>query len=133
MTGQPLHAAAIFVALLVLLLVGLGVNVSLMRMRKKVRLGDGGDKTLARAIRMHGNAAEHVPLLLVLLVVLAGLGAPAAAVTALGAACLGARLVHATGMFTKVFLASASGATLTYVLEAGMSGYVLWLLAARAG
>ena len=40
------------------------------RYRAKVGIGDGGDPALARAVRVHGNFAEYVPLTLVLLLLL---------------------------------------------------------------
>lgn len=49
-----------------LLLVGLGLRVSRLRMRHKVPFGDGGNTELMRAIRVHGNTAEHAPVFLVM-------------------------------------------------------------------
>jgi len=49
-----------------LLLVGLASRVSMLRVRHKVTFGDGGNPALMRAIRTHGNTAEHAPLFLVL-------------------------------------------------------------------
>lgn len=49
----------IFAAVLLLLVTLLAMNVSMLRMRHKVSLGDGGNKALTRAIRAHANALEH--------------------------------------------------------------------------
>ena len=54
---ESFQQAAIFSALLVLLVMGLGTSVSLLRMRRGIYMGDGGDKGLSRAIRAHGNSA----------------------------------------------------------------------------
>lgn len=45
-----------------LLLVGLALRVSALRMRHKVPFGDGGNTALMRAIRVHANTAEHAPV-----------------------------------------------------------------------
>lgn len=49
-----------------LLLVLLAARISLLRTRLKVALGDGGHKDLGRAIRAHGNTAEHAPIFLLM-------------------------------------------------------------------
>lgn len=49
-----------------LLMVGLATRVSMLRVRHKVPFGDGGHQDLMRAIRTHGNTAEHAPLFLLL-------------------------------------------------------------------
>ena len=49
-----------------LLMVLLSVRISLLRMRLKVALGDGDHPELRRAIRAHGNTAEHAPIFLLM-------------------------------------------------------------------
>ena len=53
--------------LLGLLVVVLTVNVGLMRGRKKINLGDGGDPEMTAAIRAHANLIEFAPLCLLLI------------------------------------------------------------------
>lgn len=119
------HTVAPFAAVLGLLLMALGLRISLMRLRRGTYLGDGGDKALMRAVRLHGNATEHVPILLILLFALAAVGAPAHWVAILGVATVTARVLHVAGNLIRVFLVSATGSGATYLLEGGMS---LWLL-----
>jgi uncharacterized membrane protein YecN with MAPEG domain len=45
-----------------LLLVALASRISMLRMRHKVPFGDGGHTDLMRAIRVHANTTEHVPI-----------------------------------------------------------------------
>ena len=47
--------------------VWLSVRVSRLRRPLKIGVGDGGNEVLARRMRAHGNYAENMPLLLVLL------------------------------------------------------------------
>lgn len=114
-------------AILTLLIVGLATRVALYRKRHRIGVGDGGDPRLLRRIRAHGNAAEFVPLGLILLLVLelslgasVWLGAAAAVFTV-------SRLLHAYG------LSRSGGASLPRVLGASLSFLALvvlslWLL-----
>lgn len=125
---ESFQQAAIFSALLVLLVTFLGVSVSLLRMRRGIYLGDGGDKGLSRAIRAHGNAAEHVPFLIAPLLILGLLGAGATPIMACGAAAVFARCLHAGGRLGSKRPFSMIGATITYCLEGGMAIWVLWII-----
>jgi len=60
--------------------------------------GDGGDASLARAIRAHANFAEQVPLALLLLVLVDGFGVAATIVHALGTALVIGRVANAVGL-----------------------------------
>ncbi len=56
-----------YASLLALIYVALSFNVIRLRMKLQVALGDGKDKQLRRAIRVHGNYAEYVPLTLIMI------------------------------------------------------------------
>ncbi len=95
-------------ALMGLLVFLLGANVT----RHRATRGATGDQAptdpadrLLIAIRAHGNAAEYVPTLMVLVVVCATLS-DGWWVTALALAALLSRAVHALGMLTSRTLAS---------------------------
>ena len=83
--------------LLGLLAAVLTANVGLMRGRKKIYLGDGGDKELETAIRAHGNLVEFVPLTL-LVIYMASDFYGFRIVAILSVALLAARVLHAGGM-----------------------------------
>ncbi|WP_425068892.1 MAPEG family protein [Reyranella sp.] len=83
--------------LLGLLAVALAVNVGLMRGRKRINLGDGGDAEMQAAVRAHGNLVEFAPLTLLMIYMASdfyGFGL----VAALSVVLLVARLLHAGGM-----------------------------------
>lgn len=63
MTIPVTAALAAFVGLL---MVGLASRVSALRFGLKIPFGDGGNPALMRAIRTHGNTAEHAPIFLLL-------------------------------------------------------------------
>lgn len=57
-----------YAAIFALLYLGLTVRVIALRNTKRVSLGSGGDPALERAIRIHANFIEYVPLALILLI-----------------------------------------------------------------
>ena len=65
----PLAVTAVYAAILALFLVIMAVVVIRLRRGLRVSLGDGGHASLQQAIRAHGNAAEYIPIFLVLLAV----------------------------------------------------------------
>lgn len=96
------------------------MNVSMLRMRLKISLGDGGNKQLNKAIRAHANALEHgLPFIFLLFFREQQVGG-AGGLTAIAAAFVAARVLHAVGMLGGPFQLRRIGATVTNVLE-------LWL------
>lgn len=94
-----------------------------------ISLGDGGDKSLFRAIRGHGNFSEYVPLLLVMLGLLEhGGGLPGWLLHLLGATLLVSRLLHGYALsFTAEFrFGRFYGALLTFILLLLMPLLCLW-------
>lgn len=89
---------ALYAGLVGVLLVVLAGLVSRLRRSRKVGLGDGGDKDLQRAIRVHGNAVEWaVPGVLLLLVAELN-GAGLILLHACGIAIVAGRAMHAFGL-----------------------------------
>lgn len=89
---------AIYASVLAILYVILAYRVVQRRVRFEVGLGTGRNTELERAIRIHGNFAEYVPLALLLSAFYeAGGGAPWAVHVA-GAWLVVARVLHAVGL-----------------------------------
>ncbi len=91
---MPLPVTAVFAGLMALWLIFLQVQVIRFRWRRQVSLGDAGFEDGVRLIRAHGNAAETIPVFLILLALAEGLGAPGWLVALLGAAFLAGRVAH---------------------------------------
>jgi len=89
---------AVYGGLLGMLYLALCWQVVDCRRRAKVGLGTGGDPALERAVRVHGNFAEYVPLFLVLLLVAELNGAAVWVLHALGGVFLLSRIGHAYGL-----------------------------------
>ncbi len=93
MTVTPLYAA-----LLGLVFVALSLQTIRLRRRHRVALGDGDQAPLRRAMRVHANFAEYVPLALLLMFFVERGGGSALRMHILGAALLAGRLLHAWGV-----------------------------------
>ncbi|WP_425935599.1 MAPEG family protein [Aeromonas rivipollensis] len=93
MTIVPIYAA-----LLALLFVLLSVRTIRTRHSSKVALGHGDDPAMLRAMRVHANFAEYVPLALLLIYFVEASSQTPWLVHLLGATLLLARLCHAFGM-----------------------------------
>ncbi len=76
----------------------LSLLVIRLRMKTRTGLGTGGHPELERAIRVHGNFVEYVPLILLLLLIDAWLGIAPLWLHVLGIALTVARLAHAWGI-----------------------------------
>jgi len=118
--------ATICIALLGLLLFGLGLAVSLTRGSAQRIIGYSDDPTdrLHKLCRAHGNAAEYVPILALLIYILGARG-PSAWLTWTFVAATLFRYLHAAGMIFPASLAAPNpmrflGALGTYVV-----GFVL--------
>lgn len=96
---MPLTITAIYGSFLALFLLVLAVPVIKLRRSLRVGLGDGGHKSLQQAIRAHGNAAEFIPIFVILLAIFELNHAPALTLHIYGAIFLAARLAHAWGLY----------------------------------
>ncbi len=93
-----------------------------------VSLGDGGDQVLLRRIRAHGNFAEYVPILLIMLGMLEFGGAKPWLLHVLGTTLLVARLLHGVALsFTESWkFGRFYGTLLTFILLPVTGGLCLW-------
>ena len=98
MTTDSARITALYAALCALLIVVLAVRVILLRWSTRAGIGDGGDRRLARAIRIHGNAIEYVPIALVLMLVAELNHAGVALLHGCGVMLIAARIAHAAGL-----------------------------------
>ncbi len=98
---MPLAITAVYAALLALLVVMLALVVMKLRNGLAIGMGDGGNRDLARAIRVHGNAIESIPLFLVLLGVYELNHGGVGALHFFGALFFLSRVLHAWGLFSS--------------------------------
>jgi uncharacterized membrane protein YecN with MAPEG domain len=124
----PVPVTLLYGGLNALLITLLGMQVSRGRAARGVGVETPIPKEMIRAVRAHGNAAEWVPLGLILLLVieLSGAGTRFTLHLAGGTLLLG-RVLHAAGFYGKNKL-SVAGAALTYLDLFAMS---IWAIAIR--
>ena len=92
------HIPAIYASILALMFVGLSIRTLGMRRRLKIAIGDAGNPAMLRAMRVHSNFAEYVPLSLLLILLAAGSGAHSMLLHFLGLTLLAGRISHAYGV-----------------------------------
>jgi uncharacterized membrane protein YecN with MAPEG domain len=88
----------LYAGLCTILVVFLGLRVVQFRFRNRIGLGDGGDPTLQRRVRVHANAVENLPLALLLLGGMELNGYSPALVHGFGATLFVSRVAHAWGL-----------------------------------
>jgi hypothetical protein len=87
-----------YAAPLLVFAIVLASRVSLHRLRHRIGLGDGGDRALARKIRVHGNLVEVAPLGILALLLAELMAAPPPLLHGCGAALVIGRVLHALGL-----------------------------------
>jgi uncharacterized membrane protein YecN with MAPEG domain len=119
MTAFPtLPIVAFYAGLNGLILLWFAGAISRIRTRTGIWAGDGGSAELLRAMRGQANFAEYVPFALILLLLMAALGAPVYVLHLFGLALTAARVLHAlhfTGAVTALVMRQA-GALGTWVV-----------------
>ena len=95
---MPLEIMPVYAGLLALLFAALSLQVIRNRIRARVSIGAGGDRILQRAMRVHGNFAEYVPLILILIGAAELMGTEGWVLHLLGASLFIGRILHAIGL-----------------------------------
>jgi len=88
----------LYAALLGLIYLVLSLRIPRLRIKHKIGIGDGDNHDLRKAIRVHANFAEYVPLILILLLLVELGGYSPWFVHFMGIVLLAARGLHAYGL-----------------------------------
>lgn len=124
--------SALYAGLCGLLLLGLAVLVVARRRSAKIGIGFRDDRELERRVRAHGNAAEYVPIALLLLLIaeLSGLGGTW--LHAVGIGLVAARVAHAWGLVNSAGTSPGRfvGTLGTWIVILALS---IWLVVRGAG
>jgi len=126
----PFPVTLLYGGLTVLFVTLLGLNLTRLRLLHRCGVGDPLPAQLIRPARAHGNAAEWVPLALLLLLLLEASGVNSLTLHLLGGLYLFGRVLHAAGTYTRARL-SVLGAALNYLLLLYMSFQAVLLHFAR--
>ena len=121
----------LYAAIIALLFVLLSVRTLRLRRRFQVAIGPGKEPLLSRAMRVHANFAEYVPIALILMFFLEIVTRNATLIHALGVMLLAGRILHAYGVsqVTENYRYRVSGMALTFTVIITAS---LFLLASYA-
>ncbi|MDH3646125.1 MAG: MAPEG family protein [Gammaproteobacteria bacterium] len=122
---------ALYAGLLALVLTWLSFRAGSLRGKKKISVGDGGDIEMLEAMRGHANAAEYVPIALILLGTMELNGANSTFLHVLGVVLVITRIAHPLGlkadnMGDPLRAIGAGGTALVIVVAAVFS---LWQVA----
>ncbi|MGQ0697831.1 MAG: MAPEG family protein [Panacagrimonas sp.] len=124
-----MFVTSLYAGLLALWFVVLSMRVVGRRRGNKINLGDGGDAQMQRLIRGHGNFAEYVPLILLLLLILeTGGTTPFWLIHLIGITLVIARVLHgiALSFSDHFFFGRFVGTLLTFILLAVTGLLCLW-------
>ena len=128
---MPAAITALYAAILALMVTALAINVTVHRVKLKVAVGDGDNPQMLRMIRLHGNAAEYVPLALALMLAYELNGGAPVVLHIAGIVLVAGRILHAWGLWQADApnLRRASGQTLTWLAIATLAALNLWQVA----
>jgi uncharacterized membrane protein YecN with MAPEG domain len=121
---------AAYAAVLALIIIALGINVTVHRVKLRVSLGDGGNPQMLRMIRLHGNAVEYIPLALLLMLAYEINGGWHPALHIVGVALVAGRLIQTWAMWSTEVAGPGrgTGQTLTWASIVALALLNLWKL-----
>jgi uncharacterized membrane protein YecN with MAPEG domain len=119
--------AGFYAGLGALLIIALAIRVMWLRNTQSVGLGSGGHEGLARAIRAHANAAEYLPVALLMLVVLAFEQPRPWLLHLFGIVLVAGRVLHAIGLSGSPgrSFGRVAGIVLTLLVMLAMAGMLV--------
>ena len=125
---MTLSITALYAGILALIVVALGINVTVHRVKLKVSLGDGGNAQMLRMIRIHANAVEYLPLALLLMGIFEINGGWHWALHAAGIALIVARILQSWNMWETEMphFGRVSGQSLTWLTIIALALLNLW-------
>ncbi len=124
-----MYVTPFYAALLSLVFFQLSARTIKLRRQLKIAIGAGGNPTMHRAMRVHGNFAEYVPLSLLMVFMFELQGAHFLLIHLLGAGLLLGRLAHAHGVSREKedYRFRVFGMLMTFAVLAGSAVGVLVL------
>jgi uncharacterized membrane protein YecN with MAPEG domain len=125
-----LEITALSAAVLTMLMTGLSLNVSRLRIRHRQSYGDGNHADLRVAIRLHGNTLEQSVLFLVLLMVWEMSQPNMSAVVVASGVFVFSRLLYVAGVQTRRLAIRQGAHVLTLVCQLAVCiGLIMKVLA----
>lgn len=116
------------ICFLTILLTGLSLNISRLRIRYRASYGHADHRDLEVAVRAHGNCLEQTLLLMALLVIAELMQSPSHLLAAIALSFAAARILHAVAIFTRQLLARQIAHVVSLLMQLACSGLILWKL-----
>ena len=119
----------VYAAFLAIFFVVHSIRTIRQRRKLKIGLGDAGNKDMQRAMRVHANFAEYVPLCLLMIYLVEQSGVYAWFVHALCLGLLVGRLSHAYGVSQQRenFRFRIAGMSLTFTVLIACAAHFIWM------
>ena len=120
--------SALYTSVLAIIFVFLSIRTLRLRRRLKIAIGDGGNEQMLRAMRVHSNFAEYVPIALIALLMVESSGAPHLSVHFLGGVLLLGLISDAYGVsnLRENFFYRVAGMSLTFISIVSSSIYIFY-------
>ena len=114
---------ALYAAVLAILVTAFAINVTATRMKLRISLGDGGNSLMSRAMRIHGNAIEYIPVALLLMIAYELNGGSRVVLHIAGIALVASRSLHAFALWRsdEPTLSRGAGQMLTWLTIAALA------------
>lgn len=100
--SQSLVISGFYTSILAIIYIALAFKVIGLRRELKIGIGDGDNAGLAKAIRVHSNFSEYVPLAILLLAIAELNGTSSMLIHAFGGLLVTARFLHAIGLSSSI-------------------------------
>ena len=123
---MPVPITAIYAAILALVLTVLSAKAGLLRGKLGIPAGDGNNDQMILAMRTHPNAAEYIPIAIILMMILEMNVASTYLLHGIGAALVIARIAHPLGISNLQSPMRLVGAGLTALTIVVSAVLVLW-------
>ena len=123
-----MNSTVLYLALLVILFVVLSVRTIRLRRSLKIAVGDAGNSRMLRAMRVHSNFSEYVPLAVLLIYFVESKSAHPFLVHSLGLGLFAGRISHAYGLSQdkENFKFRVTGMAITFTVMLTCAGYLLF-------
>jgi len=99
---HSMSVTLLYAGLNALILLTLAILTVRARVQTRTDIGTGDNVSMTKAVRAHGNAAEYMPLALIMIGTLEVAGAGRPLLHGLGMALTAARLLHAQGIYATL-------------------------------
>lgn len=122
--------SGITICFLTVLLTGLSLNISRLRIRYRVSYGHADHRDLEVAVRAHGNCLEQTLLFVLLLVIAELLQSPGQMLAVLAMVFTAARSLHALAIFTRQLLARQIAHVSSLLTQLACCTVIFWKILA---